>query len=207
MTETKGDSGYHTALDEHIDKFGGPPLAAAPSGLAVSADVQLAVEASMGTVTAAQVKVLKDTICSKLSLPQLQLYLTICVRKGIDPFTQAYAFPSEDGGLSFGLRIDGMRALAMRTGQYLSREVETLWGPKSADGPVPPKMIGAKATIVRKGMDKPVVEEAWMEEYAKTGRGWNQYPETMIRKVAESKALRVAFPDALSGIYEPAELE
>ena len=53
----------------------------------------------------------------------------------------------------------------------------------------------------------PVVEEAYFQEYLKKGVGWDQYPETMIRKVAESKALRAAFPDALGGIYEPAEIQ
>ena len=167
-------------------------------------DVALAVEASGNTVTAAQVKVLKATICAKLSIEQLQLYLTICSRKGIDPFTQAYGFLSEQGGLSFGLRIDGMRALAMRTGEYQSRTVETLLVP---DGEKKGQLLGARCTVVRKGMTAPVVEEAYMAEYFKAGPGWNVYPETMIRKVAESKALRAAFPDALSGVYEPAELE
>ena len=169
----------------------------------VPADVALAVEASDRTVTAAQVQVLKATICVKLSVPQLQLYLTICARKGIDPFTQAYAFPQEDGGLAFGMRIDGMRALAMRTGEYLSRTVETLLVP---DGERKGQLLGARCTVSRKGMTSTVVEEAYMAEYAQAGRGWAKYPETMIRKVAESKALRAAFPDALSGVFEPAEM-
>ena len=167
-------------------------------------DVQLAVDAAQGAVNAAQVQVLKNTICSKLSIPQIQLYLTICARKGIDPFTQAFAFPQENGGLAFGLRIDGMRALASRTGELLSRKVETIM-----EG-TPPKLAGARATIERKGMTAPVVEEAWMAEYDKAatpgGMIWRSNPETMIRKVAESKALRAAFADALSGLYEPSEL-
>jgi RecT family len=175
-----------------------------PTDLAVPADVALAVEASGNTVTAAQVRVLQATICHKLSIEQLQLYLTICARKGVDPFTEAYGFPQEEGGLAFGLRIDGMRALAMRTGEYLSRTVETLLVP---EGEKKGELLGARATVSRKGMTSPVVEEAYMAEYYKAGRGWDKYPETMIRKVAESKALRAAFPDALSGVYEPAEME
>jgi hypothetical protein len=167
------------------------------------ADVALAVSASNNLVTADQVRVLKATICAKLSLPQLQLYLAICARKGVDPFTQAYAFPQEDGGLAFGLRIDGMRALAMRTGEYLARTVETLLVP---DGEHKGELLGARCTVTRKGMTSSVVEEAYMAEYAHRGRGWEQFPETMIRKVAESKCLRAAFPDALSGIYELSEM-
>jgi RecT family protein len=182
----------------------GAVVVTGPTELAVPADIQLAVDASDRTVTPAQVKVLKATICAKLSIEQLQLYLTICARKNVDPFSQAYAFPQEEGGLAFGLRIDGMRALAMRTGQYTSRTVETLLVP---DGERKGQLLGARATVTRAGMTAPVVEEAYMAEYAKAGRGWNTYPETMIRKVAESKALRAAFPDALSGVYEPAEIQ
>jgi len=183
-------------------------LAGAPievqTAVAIPDDVQLAVDASGGTITVAQVRVLQRTLCSKFSIEQLQLYLTICARKGVDPFTEAYGFPNSEGGLAFGLRIDGMRALAMRTGQYISRTVETIFAPEDKGG----GLIGARAIIKRTGMDTPVVEEAYMAEYDRGGgMGWKQFPETMIRKVAESKALRAAFPDALSGVYEPAEME
>jgi len=182
-------------LAEALAKRG--PVAEAP----VSEDVQLAVEASGGSITAAQVKVLQRTICAKFSIEQLQLYLTICARKGVDPFSEAYGFTNSEGGLAFGLRIDGMRALAMRTGEYESRHVETILKPDTTE------LVGARATVKRKSMALPVVEEAWMAEYDRGGMGWKQFPETMIRKVAESKALRAAFPDALSGVYEPAEME
>lgn len=182
-------------------------MAALPANVNIPEDVALAVAASEGTVTVAQVQVLKRTICAKFSIEQLQLYLTICARKKVDPFTQAYGFPNQEGGLAFGLRIDGMRALAMHTGDYVRREVELLVVP---EGEKKGEVYGAVARIWRRGMEAPVVEEALFSEYRKSGPsafGWNQYPETMIRKVAESKALRAAFPDALSGVYEPAEME
>lgn len=167
-------------------------------------ELDLAVAVSGDAMTRARVEVLRATICSRLTVPQMLLYLTVCARKGVDPFTEAYAFPQEDGGLAFGLRIDGMRALAMRTGDYVSRSVETLLVP---DGEHKGELLGARCTISRRGMSAPVIEEAYMAEYASKGKGWTRYPETMIRKVAESKALRAAFPDALSGLYEPAEME
>jgi hypothetical protein len=162
-------------------------------------DAPLAVRVS--GIEAPMVEVLRKTLCADFSPPQFLLYLAICKRKGVDPFTEAYGFPSEEGGLAFGLRIDGMRALAMRTGRLASRKVETVFSEDK-----PPKLMGARATIQRLGMDSPVIEEAWMGEYARNGFGWSKYPETMIRKCAEAKCLRAAFPDALSGIYEPSEL-
>jgi len=199
-------SGFETAAQLKEREDAGRSLAAGPANapLAIAEEDRLAVESSHGTVTAADVRTLRDTLCAKFSPAQLRLYLAVCARKGVDPFTEAYGFPNSDGGLAFGLRIDGMRALAMRTGDYLSRSVETILVP---EGDHKGELQGARATVVRKGMTAPVVEEAWMAEYNRGGgRGWAQFPETMIRKVAESKALRAAFPDALSGVYEPAEL-
>ena len=166
--------------------------------------VGLAVEAAEQKVTPAQVEVLKRTICAKLTTDQLLLYLTTCARKGVDPFTEAYAFPNSEGGLAFGLRIDGMRSLAMQTGEYIRREVETILGEPDQEGKR--ELIGARAKVWRSGMEGPVVEEAYVAEYGHRGPGWDRFPETMIRKVAESKALRAAFPDALAGVYEPAEI-
>ena len=175
-------------------------LATALAEKAIPEDVQLAVDVS--GLSPALVRTLQRTVCAKLSADQLLLYLAICQRKDVDPFSGAYAFPNPDGGLAFGLRIDGMRALAMRTGDYLSRKVEEIADPKD-----PGKIIGARCTIARKGMVSEVIEEAYFSEYDRGGMGWKQFPITMIRKVAESKALRAAFPDALGGVYEPSEME
>jgi len=184
-------------LAEALAKRG--PVAEAP----VSAEIQLAVSASGGSVNAAQVEVLRRTICSKLDDNQLLLYLTRCARKGLDPFSDCYAFPQSDGGLAMGLRIDGMQALASRTGELLSVKVETLLVP---DGEKKGTLLGARCAIERKGMTQPVVEEAYMAEYYHAGIGWDRFPETMIRKVSRAKCLRVAFADALGGIFEPAEM-
>jgi hypothetical protein len=184
------------------------PIAGAPAEAGVPVRLHdvldLAVRATAGRITREDIDLLKATICPKFTDAQLALYVRVCDLKKVDPFSQAYGFPNEDGGLAFGLRIDGMRALAMRTGEYLSRTVETLLVP---EGEKVGQLLGARATVQRKGMAAPIVEEAFMAEYYRKGHGWEQYPETMIRKVAESKALRAAFPDALSGVYEPAEME
>ena len=61
---------------ETTDRQTSLPLAGAPaeSALAVvEPEIQLAVDASDKTVTAAQVRVLKATICSKMTIEQLQL--------------------------------------------------------------------------------------------------------------------------------------
>ena len=162
-------------------------------------NLDLAVQASEGDVTLAQVQVLRKTLCAKFSPEQLMLYLTVCHRKGVDPFTEAYGFPSSEGGLSFGLRIAGMRALARRAAPY-SRKLSLLFKP--GDESV---VIGARCEIHRKGDPEPFVSEVLLSEYHKGGM-WDRMPEVMIKKVAEATCLRAAYPDALSGIYEVTEI-
>jgi hypothetical protein len=72
--------------------------------------------------------------------------------------------------------------------------------------------LRAVATVYRKvdGERCPFVGEASWEEYAPLGidgNFWKARPEVMLGKCAEAVALRSAFPEQLSGIYEPAELE
>ena len=171
-------------------------------------EIELAYQVTGPSIPVAQLTVLRNAVCPKLSSEQFLLYVVRCVRKGVDMFDQAYAFPNRDGGLAMGLKIDGMRDLAMRTGAYVSRKVETLFDPTDTEKRKP---IGARCEIRRKGMEEPIVEEAYLSEYDASRWSdqaliWKRMPETMIRKVAESKALRAAFPDALAGVYEPAEI-
>ncbi len=195
--ETKAPplEGFQTALELHAKNAVKTAITTTTPNLELAARVS--------GLEPAMVEVIRRTIGEKLSEPQLLLYLAICKRKGVDPFTEAYAFGDGDGRLAFGLRIDGMRALAMRTGELVSRTVETIF-----DTSKPPEkfLAGARCTIQRKGMSSPIVEEAWMGEYDRKSGMWGKFPETMIRKVAEAKALRAAFADALSEVYEPAEL-
>ena len=68
----------------------------------------------------------------------------------------------------------------------------------------------AYATVFKKGFDKPFVVSVRYAEYAqKTNKGditkfWNEKPETMLKKVAESQVLRKAFN--ITGLYDESEL-
>jgi len=170
------------------------PIAEHPAGV-----LDLAVAATEKRVSRADVDLLKATICSKLTDGQLALFVRLCDYHGVSPFTGAYGFPNADGGLAFGLRIDGMRALARRKASY-TRKVELLPAPDNKA-----LVIGARCEIHRAGDVAPFVAEVLFSEYNKGG-SWDRMPETMIKKVAEAHALRAAFPDALDGVYEPSEI-
>jgi len=150
---------------------------------------------------AEQIEVLRQTVCKDLNDSELLLFLARCHRKGLDPFDQVSVWKGSDGKMAMQVRIDGLRALSRRSGQFGGRTIELIYKPDD-----PKAIIGARCTVWRKDVERPFVEEALLSEYHKGGT-WDRLPETMIRKVAESKALRAAFPEELAGWYEPAELE
>jgi hypothetical protein len=96
--------------------------------------------------------------------------------------------------------IDGFRAKASRTGQCSGIKRGVVRDDKNA-------CIGAWAEVYRKDWQHPARIEVSLAEYT-TGRGpWQKMPETMIQKVAEAAALRMAFPDDLGGIYTKEEMD
>jgi len=178
------------------------PIAAAPveagftTALSLTENEQLEVE--LLEAKPSLVRALKRTVGAKLTEEQFLLYCAWCAAKHVDPVGDAYAFPNREGGIAMGLKIDGMRALARRKAKY-SREVELLLNEEG-------NVYGAKCTIHREGDPAPFVSEVLLKEYRKGGN-WDVMPEVMIKKVSEATCLRAAFPDALGGFYEPAEMD
>ena len=64
---------------------------------------------------------------------------------------------------------------------------------------------GARCEITRHDFEKPFVVTASLKEYKRKTAIWNNKPETMIKKVAESQCLSIAFPLLLAGIYDESE--
>lgn len=67
--------------------------------------------------------------------------------------------------------------------------------------------IGAWADVYRSDWKEPAHEEVALKEY-NTGKNlWAKMPETMIKKVAEVAAYRMAFPKQLGGLYSQEEMD
>ena len=108
---------------------------------------------------------------------------------------------------------DGFLSIAHRTNQFAGiettsgiREVPQLengqWGLK-------PQLV-TECTVWRKDSSKPFTAQVTYNEYCqnnsegKPTKFWAEKPETMLKKVAESQALRKAFN--IHGVYCPEEL-
>lgn len=162
-------------------------------------------------LTSGQIDLIKNTVAEGATDDELKLFLYTAQRRGLDPLAQQIHFIKRrrqvDGQWkSFGtiqVGIDGFRAIADRTGKLAGIKRGGIY----EDG----KLVAAWAKVWRNDWQEPAEETVRFEEYVQTKDGkamglWATKPETMLKKCAEAAALRMAFPQNLSGLYTPDEM-
>ena len=146
--------------------------------------------------TQEQIKLITDVVAKGATPDELKLFLYRCEKMELDPLKpgQIYfiKYGSRPGSIVIG--IEGFRSKAARTGKLSGIKRGVL---RDANG----VCTGAFAEVCRSDWDHPAYEEVLLSEYNTKQSTWNTMPETMIKKVAEAAALRMAFPDDLGGIY------
>lgn len=112
-----------------------------------------------------------------------------------------YAIPF-GGGYSLVQSISDVRAIAMRSGQVGKKAPEFL---EDNEG----KLVSCTVTVLRRvdGYVGEYTATVFFEEYNKGKDNWLNKPRTMISKVAEMHALRMAFPEELSQAYVEEEFD
>lgn len=142
-------------------------------------------------------KVIKDTVAKNLTEAQYSVFIYTCQALGLNPLLNEITAIVYGGTMSIQTMRDGFLTIAHRTGKFAGIESGTK---KDDEG----HLIGW-ARVYHKDFTIPVYQEADFTEY-NTGKAlWVSKPRTMIKKVAESMALRKAFN--ISGVYALEEME
>lgn len=178
-----------------------------------------------------QIEVLKTLICPGASDTELELFAQVCQRTGLDPMArQIYGIMRGERKqvdsqwktvqkLSIQTSIDGFRLIADRSGKY-GGQVGPQWcGPDGAwrdvwlAGEYP---SAARVGVIRTDWSQPLWAVARWDSYVQKftpkdgqeviGAMWARMPDVMLAKVAESLALRRAFPAEMSGLYTSDEM-
>jgi phage recombination protein Bet len=161
------------------------------------------------TWTPDQVQLISSTIAPGCTNDELRLFAYACQRTGLDPFSKQIYAIKRGGKMTIQAGIDGLRAIAERTGQLDGSE--TYWCGEEGDwrdvwlSSKPP--AAAKTIVHRKGSQHPFVGVARFADY-NAGQGlWSKMPAAMIAKCSEALALRKAFPADMSGVYTTDEMD
>ncbi len=175
-------------------------------------------------LTREQVDLIKDTIAKGASTDELKLFLTVCNRTGLDPFThQIWAIKRTTGQretLVYQIGIDGFRLIAQRSKAKGGPEYKGQTKPKWCDeqgtwthlwlSGKPP--FAAEVGVHVEGFVEPITAIAEYKRLVQTkGDGspnvfWAKGSAFQLGKCAEAAALRKAFPNELSGLYLEEEM-
>jgi phage recombination protein Bet len=153
--------------------------------------------AKLETIDPEKLKLIKSTIAKDCTDTELSLLLYQADRLNLDPLQkQIWAVKFADKPALIFVGRDGYLQFAHKSGQFDGMDT-TIEG----DG----DNQTATTKVYRKDMSHPIVVSVKMKEYNKHHGNWNEMPETMLKKVSQSQALRQAF--AISGVYSPEEME
>jgi phage recombination protein Bet len=166
-------------------------------------------QSSITVWTPEQTQLISTTIAPGCSADELRLFAYACQRTGLDPFSKQIYAIKRGGKMTIQAGIDGLRAIAERTGELDGSITE--WCGEDGQwvdvwlNSKPP--AAAKTTIYRKGSQHPFTGVARFADY-NAGQGlWSKMPAAMIAKCSEALALRKAFPANLSGVYSTDEMQ
>jgi phage recombination protein Bet len=165
----------------------------------------------------AQRQIIRDSFANGASDQEFALLMEVARSRRLNPLMRQIHFVKRwDSGKgrevwSVQVSIDGLRAVAERTGLYAGQDE-----PEFVEEPDGTLKL-CKVRVYRKDWPRPAVGVAHWSEYVQTIRDratgkerpaamWARMPHVMLAKCAESLALRKAFPEDASGLYTTEEM-
>lgn len=163
--------------------------------------------------TPVQQQMIRDTYANGADPKEFQVLMEIAKVRRLNPllrqvhFVKRWDRQKEKEVWSVQVSVDGLRAIAERTGKYDGQdEPEYELG---KDG----RILSCKVKVYRKDWSRPAVGVAYWSEYVQTKRDgtptkfWSDMPHVMIAKCAEAIAMRKAFPEDMGGLYVDEEMQ
>ena len=151
----------------------------------------------------------------KITTKEAMMFLSLCRYQHLNPFIrEAYIVKYGDNPATMIVGKDVLLKRAMRAekfkglqagviivndGEFIERE-----GSFVLDGEV---LVGGWAKVYLKDYEAPFYSSVSLKEYSTGKSNWSSKPATMIRKVAMAQALREAFPEEMSALYDQAEMD
>lgn len=152
--------------------------------------------------TDSQLELIKATVAKGATNDELKLFLYRCKILELDPLKtgQIYFVKYSNNPGTIVIGLDGFRSIAQKTGKHRGTERGVTRDEKG-------NCVSAWCKVYRSDWDRPATEEVARWEYDTNKAMWAKIPETMLKKVAECAALRMAFPDDLGDLSIAEELE
>ena len=162
---------------------------------------------------------IKNTLAngnSEITNKEAMMFLTLCKYQHLNPFLRdAYLIKYGSNPATMVVGKDVLLKRAMRSDKFggLTAGVIVV----TADGDLKERegtfvldgeqLVGGWAKVKIKGYSDPFYASVSIKEYSTGQSNWKSKPATMIRKVALAQALREAFPEEMSALYDASEMD
>lgn len=161
---------------------------------------------------------IKKLFAPKLSATEFGIFTGLGKSLELNPFLkEVWAVKyKEDSPAQIFVGRDGYRKNAQKNPEYDYHQVDAVYANDEfsvTDGLVKHNyklvnrgdLVGAYCCVKRRSASRPVYVFVTVSEYNTKQSVWNQKPATMIKKVAEAQALRMAFQELFLGTYDESE--
>ena len=151
---------------------------------------------------------------------EIMYFMKLCKARGLNPYIRdAYLIKYGNQPAAIIVAKDAVEKRAIQNPNYDGKEVgiyvetgELIKREGSILRKNKEELVGAWCTVYRKDWKYPITKEVNFDEYIQKKKdgtpntNWENRPVTMITKVAIVQALREAFIEELSGMYEAEEM-
>ena len=156
-----------------------------------------------------QIELIKTTIAKGATDNELKLFLQVCKRTGLDPFSKQIYAIKRGGQMTMQTGIDGYRLIAERSGAYAGSDEPVFEYHPNDKMKSRPERVTVTVYKIVQGVRCAFKATAIWYEYCpfEPKNLWKTMPHGQLAKCAEALALRKAFPHELSDLRSNDEMQ